>query len=367
MTQPLYSKESSLQPADSFDSLSVPTYRGSTLLYPSFYDFLKRGERGRKAFNYGLHGTPTTRALEARITELESGYESFLLPSGLMAITTTVLSLMGQGECVLFPDSVYPPVRRFVDTTLDKLGITATFYDPIRPDLLDFEREGVRLVWVESPGSTTMEVQDVPAIVKRAAAFGAVVACDNSWASPLMSKPLELGADIVVEAVTKYLSGHSDLLLGSITVADESTAATIHGGLKSLGVGVSPDDCFLALRGLETAEVRLSRIAESAIGLAEHIQCVAPSVEVLHPALPSFPTHAQWQQQFRGASGLFSFVLPEESQARTASRFEQLRLFKIGASWGGTQSLLAPTVLGAERTIDKSYCGKNDCARQCWP
>lgn len=344
---------------NAFHSLSVPTYRGSTILYPDYESFVNRGKLGRHAYNYGLSGTPTSRTLESRLSELENAADTFLVPSGLMAITTTLLTVASAGDCILLPDTVYAPVRRFAATTLQKLGVKVDYYNPLDPDTVAFDRPDLRLIWVESPGSVTMEVQDLPEIVTRARAHGVLVGCDNSWASPHFCKPLDLGADIVVEAVTKYLSGHSDLLLGSISVANESLAEQIYDTIKSIGVGVSPDDCFLAIRGLQSAKVRLTHIENTARRLAETIQSATTVSKVLHPALQSFPTHNLWARQFSGSSGVFSFVMNDEADHRHAARFERLKTIQIGASWGGTHSLIAPSPVSPNiRTVDKTFLGK---------
>jgi len=342
-----------------FRSLSVPTYRGSTILYPDYDSFVHRAELGRDAYTYGLNGTPTTRALASRLTELENAVDTFLAPSGLMAITTSVLAVLSCGDTVLFPDTVYAPVRRFAAMTLTKLGVNVGYYDPLRPLEIPFDEPALRLIWVESPGSITMEVQDIPLIVRHARKNDILVGCDNSWASPLFSKPLDLGADIVVEAVTKYLSGHSDLLLGSISVASETLATQVHDTIKAIGLGVSPDDCFLALRGLESARVRLAHIEKTAHSLAKTIATADTVSKVLHPALESFPTHALWKRQFSGSSGVFSFMMIDEQDRHHAARFDRLQHLRIGASWGGTRSLIAPSPIGPDvRSIDQTFVGK---------
>lgn len=342
-----------------FLSLSPPTYRGSTILYPDYESFVNRSSLGRKAYTYGLNGTPTTRELASKLTEFEGGTDTFLTPSGLMAITTTILAVVCHGDHILLPDSVYAPVRRFAKTTLGKMGVTVEYYDPLKPEKLNFTTPNLRLIWIESPGSITMEVQDIPALSKAAHQHDILVGCDNSWASPIYCKPLNLGADIVVEAVTKYLSGHSDLLLGSITVQSEALATKIHETIISLGIGVSPDDCFLALRGLESATVRLAHIEKSALILATCLKASSTVSAILHPALEDFPTHHLWQQQFCGSSGVFSFVINDETDNDHAARFERLDTFQIGASWGGTHSLIAPSPVSDQvRTINPEFVGK---------
>ncbi len=344
---------------DTFRSLSVPTYRGSTIIYSDYESFVNRSKLGRKAYTYGLNGTPTSRALASRLTTLENGVDTFLAPSGLMAITTTLLAVAAQGDVILFPDSVYAPVRRFAATTLHKLGIRAEYYDSLAPETIDFGRPDLRLVWIESPGSITMEFQDIAMIARQAHAHGVLVGCDNSWASPLYCRPLDLGADIVVEAVTKYLSGHSDLLLGSISVASETLAEQIHDTIRSIGVGVSPDDCFLALRGLDSAGVRLAHVEKTAVRLAEMIRGAGTVSAVLHPALDGFPTQALWKRQYAGSTGLFSFVMRDEPDDAHGARFERLATLRIGASWGGTHSLIAPSPVDhAVRTVNTAFIGK---------
>lgn len=344
---------------EGFDSLSVPTFRGSTILYPDYQSFVSRGDRGFNEYSYGLHGTPTTNTLRQKLTGLEGGVDTLLAPSGLMAITTAMLAVLEAGDVVALPETVYAPVRRFAATTLRKFGIESVFYDPVDLATLEVYLDRLRLIWVESPGSITMEVQDIPAICVLAARHDILVGCDNSWASPLLSKPLELGADIVVEALTKYLSGHSDVLLGSITVRSNELAQKLHQSARSLGLGVSPDDCFLVLRGVEAAAVRLTHIGATALILAQAIER-HPSVEhVLHPALPAFPTHTLWKRQFSGSSGLFSFVMRGEPEAAFAARFSRLNVCRIGASWGGVQTLLAPVDPAPERTFAGGFKSKH--------
>lgn len=341
-------------------SLSPATYRGSTIVYPDYESFLKRGEGGRKAFTYGLAGTPTSRLLQARLTEMEEAVDTFLVPSGLLAITVSMLALLKPGETVLIPETVYGPVRRFASETLTVMRINAQYYDPRCTDNIAFDDPKLRLVWVESPGSITMELQDIAEISRRARARGVLVGCDNSWASPYLCKPIALGADIVVEAVSKTLSGHSDLLMGSISVASETTADAIHRTIRSLGIGVSPDDCFLALRGLETAELRIEHAGQSALDIAGHLSDRKrfPLVEaVLHPGLSDDANHALWTSQFSGSNGVFSLALAEEDGEAHGRRYQRLNTFSLGASWGGTHSLLAPSVIIDGRCAGK-YNGK---------
>lgn len=337
---------------EGFASLAIPTYRASTIVYDDAESFAQRKHRGADGYSYGLHGTPTTRTLEAQLTKLHGGVRTVLVPSGQAAVTVVMLSVLMPGDRVLFPDHVYPPVRGFCANYLKPRGIESAAYDPmIGGGIADLIDERTKLVWVESPGSGTMEVQDVPAIVAAAKAKGALVGCDNTWASPLLFKPLAHGADFAVEALTKYVGGHSDLLLGSITVSDLGLRQRLKDTLRMVGIGVSPDEASLALRGIETMGVRLAhmgRVAEEfARGLEGH-----PAVErVLHPALPSCPGHEVWRRDFAGSSGVFSIVLKPGAEERLGPALTALRVFAIGASWGGTRSLVAPMAIKSDRTV----------------
>lgn len=339
-------------PQEGFASLAVPTYRASTIVYPDAASFMERGKRGPDGYTYGLHGTPTTRTLEAQITQLHGGVRTALVPSGQAAISLVMLSVLKPGDKVLIPDSVYGPVRSLCADYLAPRGIDHAVYDPLAgagiASLID---ERTRLVWVESPGSGTMEVQDVPAIVAAAKAKGVLVGCDNTWASPLLFKPLAHGADFAVEALTKYVGGHSDLLLGSVTTADLDLWKRLKDTLRFLGIGVSPDEAALALRGLETMGVRLAHMGRVSEDFARRLQELPAVDRVLHPALPSCPGHAFWKRDFAGSSAVFSIVLKAGLADRLVPALSALEVFAIGASWGGTRSLIAPMTLGADRSV----------------
>jgi cystathionine beta-lyase len=336
---------------DGYASLAVPTYRASTIVYPDGQSFLDRSKRGFDDYTYGMHGTPTTRILEAQLTELHGGARTILVPSGQAAISMVMLTVLEPGDHVLIPDHAYGPVRSLCRNYLAPRGVEHTIYDPMIGGGIDaLIRPETKLVWVESPGSGTMEVQDVPAIAAAAKAKGVLVGCDNTWATPLLFKPLAHGVDVAVEALTKYVGGHSDLLMGSITVADVALRDRIKLVMRDLGIGVSPDEASLALRGLETMAVRLAhmgRVSEDfARRLAEH-----PAVEtVLHPALPSCPGHDFWKRDFAGSASVFSIVLKPRLEARMESALSALKVFAIGASWGGTRSLIAPAAVKGDRT-----------------
>ena len=338
---------------DGFASFATAVYRASTIVFPDAQSYRTRGSRNPDGYSYGLNGTPTSRVLEANLTLLHGGERSILTPSGQAAITVVMLSLLRTGDHVLIPDNVYPPVKQFAADMLGPLGVAVGVYDPM--DLVALRAAimpgRTKLVWVEAPGSTTMEVCDIPAIAQAARTAGALIGCDNTWASPLLCKPLKLGIDIVVEALTKYVGGHSDLLLGSITFRDFELYRTVRRQMANLGVGVSPDDCALALRGLETMPIRLERAGRVARDFAERLVPILGADAVLHPALPNSPGHHVWKRDFLGSSGVFTLVLDASRHAGLDDALNQLEVFAIGASWGGTRSLVAPMGLGADRSL----------------
>ena len=338
---------------DGFATLAVPTYRASTIVYDDAESFSKRSGRGFDGYTYGLHGTPTTRTLEAQLTALHGGVRTVLVPSGQAAVTIIMLSILMPGDRVLIPDHVYPPVRTFCATYLKPRGIDFDVYDPlIGAGVSDLIDDRTKLVWIESPGSGTMEMQDVPAIVAAANARGVLVGCDNTWATPLLFKPLAHGADFAAEALTKYVGGHSDLLLGSVTVADIALRQRMKEALRALGVGVSPDEVSLALRGIETMGVRLAHMGRVSVDLAQRLQASPVVDRVLHPALPSCPGHDLWRRDFKGSAGVFSVVLKPGTEAHLGPALTAMKTFAIGASWGGTRSLLVPMAVKGDRTVN---------------
>jgi cystathionine beta-lyase len=337
---------------DGFASLAVPTYRASTIVYDDPQAFARRSERGLDGYTYGLHGTPTTRTLEAQLTALHGGERTVLVPSGQAAVALTMLSVLKPGEKVLIPDSAYPPVRNFCADYLAPRGIAHEVYDPLIGAGIAGQIDAqTKLIWMESPGSGTMEVQDVRAIAAVARSRGVLTGCDNTWASPLLFKPLAHGVDFAAEALTKYVGGHSDLLLGSITVRDLDLRKGLKDVLGMLGIGVSPDEVSLALRGIETMGVRMAHSGRVAKEFAERLQSSPVVARVLHPALPSCPGHDIWTRDFAGASAVFSIVLKPEVGHRVYDAMSRLRLFAIGASWGGTHSLIAPMAIASDRTV----------------
>jgi cystathionine beta-lyase len=327
--------------------VNTPIYRGSTVLYPSADDFLHR----RARYTYGTRGTPTTEALETAWTELSGAAGTVLVPSGLAAIAIALMSCLDAGDHVLVSDSVYRPTRNFCDTVLKRFGVSVTYYDPlIGAGIAALMQPNTRAVFTEAPGSQSFDMQDVPAIAEAAHARDAVVLMDNTWATPLFFPPHARGADIAIEAGTKYLGGHSDLLLGLVS-ANERCWPRLRATFDAFAICAGPEDVFLALRGLRTLAVRLKHHQEAALHVARWLAARPEILRVLHPALPTDPGHAMWRRDFSGASGLFSVVLKPVSQKAANAFVDALALFGIGASWGGFESLVLPFDCTAYRTV----------------
>jgi cystathionine beta-lyase len=326
--------------------VNPPIYRGSTVLFPS----VECLEANAQEFTYGRLGTPTVKALEEALAELEGGHAALLTPSGLSAIATTLLALVSAGDHVLVTDSVYRPTRRFCDHVLKRLGVETTYYDPvIGAGIKDLVKGNTKVVFTESPGSQTFEVQDIQAIAAAAHAAGALLVMDNTWATPLYFKPFAHGVDVSIQAATKYIVGHSDAMLGAIT-ATKTAWPTIARTHEDLGLCPGPEDVYLGLRGLRTLGVRLERHQASGLELAAWLQRRLEVERVLHPALPSDPGHALWSRDFTGASGLFAIVLRPFSSQAVAAMLDGLELFGMGYSWGGFESLILPFDPSAYRT-----------------
>ena len=321
---------------------------GSTVLFPTVRELKNRASA---PFSYALSGTPTTKALEDTLSELEGAEGTILVPSGLAAVTVPLLAFLSSGDHCLVVDSVYFPTRRFCDSTLRRMGVDVEYYDPhIGSGIAELMRPETRVVFLEAPGSNTFEIMDVAAVCEAAHAGGAVTMLDNTWATPLFFRPLEHGVDLSIHALTKYPGGHSDLMMGSVS-ANAATLPQLRDTQMELGLNGAPDDTYLVLRGLKTMGVRLERHQASALALAGWLESRDDVVEVLHPALPSFADHALWRRQFTGSSGLFGFVLDGDNMV--AERFlDALRVFGLGYSWGGHESLAVPVTL-ADRTIAK--------------
>lgn len=328
-----------------FASLSVPVTRASTIVFPTADAFERRYEQFYDGYTYGLYGTPISRTLEARISELYAAEHCLCLPSGQSATALALSALLKAGDRVLVTASAYGSTRAFCTQMLTAFGIDVTLYDPaIAADIGGLIDHRTRVIVVESPGSNTMDVQDLPAIAKAAHKAGVHVLADNTWASALHCNPLDLGADIVMEALSKHAGGHADVLIGALVTRNDVLFRRIKDVSRLMGLGVSADDASLALRGLQTMPLRLEREAASALILANWLALRPEIARVLHPALPGDPGHELWRRDFRGASGLFSVELAPAHQHGTSVFVDALRVFRIGASWGSTQSIVTPQV-----------------------
>ncbi|CDO61266.1 Cystathionine beta-lyase [Candidatus Phaeomarinobacter ectocarpi] len=333
-------------PKSNHGAVNPPVYHASTILYPTYEDL----KHPKTRVQYGRRGTPTVFALEDAIMALEGGAGCAIVPSGLNACTTALLAFLSAGDHLLMPDSAYGPTRNFCNTFLKRMGVETTFYDPtIGADIAALMTDQTKVVFVESPGSLTFEVQDIPAIADVAHANGAKVILDNTWASPLFFKPYEHGVDVSIQAATKYVVGHADTMLGTIT-ANEECWPLVHAAHGQLGLCAGPDDIFLALRGLRTLDVRLKQHMKQGIELATWLGERDEVSHVLHPALPSHPQHDIWARDFLGASGLFSVVLNPVEEDALAAMLDGLELFGMGYSWGGFESLVVPSNPARYRT-----------------
>jgi len=334
-------------------AVNTPVFRASTILLPTMAD-LERASRGEyPGLSYGLHGLPTVTDFQRALAALEGGHAALAVPSGLTATTLPLLALLKPGDHLLVTDAVYGPTRRFCDNHLRRLGIDVGYYDPLASAaIVDAFRPNTKLVFAESPGSLTFEVQDIRAIADAAHERGARVVLDNTWATPLGFRAFDHGVDVSVHAATKYIGGHSDVLLGAI-VANADTFPALHRLWTDMGVAPSSDDCFLGLRGLRTLGVRMQRHEASAREIATWLVARPEVREVLYPALPGDRGHALWKRDFRGASGLFAVVLQPVDGAAIGRMLDGMRIFGMGWSWGGFESLLIPTWPERARTVTR--------------
>jgi cysteine-S-conjugate beta-lyase len=331
--------------------VNPPIVRGSTVLYPTADDLhAHRGE-----FQYGRHGTPTTKALQQAMMAIEGPHCAGvgLAPSGLSAISTALLAVLKAGDHLMVCDNAYRPTRSFCDGLLAHYGIETTYFDPlIGAGIAGLFRPNTRAVVVEAPGSQSFEMPDIPAIAGVAHARDALVIDDNTWATPLYHRSLDQGVDISIQAATKYIGGHSDIMFGTIA-ANAKAWPLISEAIRLLGICAGPDDVFLALRGLRTLSVRLAQHQKSGLDIARWLAKRPEVVKVLHPALESDPGHAIWKRDFTGASGLFSIVLKPASQKAVDALLDTVKLFGMGYSWGGFESLVIPFDCAAYRTASK--------------
>ena len=320
-----------------FGVVNTPVYRASTMLYPDYAAMVGADPE----YTYGRRGTPTTRSFEEAVGALEGAARTVTVPSGLNAIATAILSVCGAGDHLMVADNSYGPTRIFCEKTLKRFGVETSYFaagDDIAPLL----KPNTRAVFCESPGSLTFEMMDIPALAKTAHAAGASVLMDNTWATPLFFQPLKNGVDLSIQAATKYVGGHADVMLGYIC-ANESHAERLHQTHGNMGLYASGDDCFLGLRGLRTLPVRLARHQETGFRLARWLQARPEVARVLHPGLESDPGHALWKRDFSGACGLFGLVLKPVPERAVAAFVDGLRHFGLGWSWGGFESLIVPS------------------------
>ncbi|HEY2007542.1 MAG TPA: cystathionine beta-lyase [Rhizomicrobium sp.] len=347
--------------AEHFGVVNTPVYRASTILYPD----LAALKANTQPYTYGRRGTPSTRSFEDAISNLEGAAKTVSVTSGVQAIALAILSVSAAGDHILVVDSCYEPTRILCERTLKRFGIETSYYAP-NDDVSAHLRPNTKAVFCESPGSLTFEVQDIAAITRAAHAHGAAVLMDNTWATPLFFQPLAHGVDLSIQAATKYIGGHADVMLGYVS-ANERHAGRLHQTHGDLGLYASGDDCFLGLRGLRSLAVRLKQHQENGLTLARWLKARPEVARILHPALEDDPGHALWKRDFSGACGLFGLVLKPVSEAAVAAFVDGLQHFGIGYSWGGFESLIVPAhirrtarAFAAEGPVLRIHAGLED-------
>ncbi len=334
--------------------VSPPVYHASTVLFPTVESLRKAIRSPFDGVYYGRIGTPTSFAFEEALTELEGGYRSVSVSSGLAAITVALMATLKAGDHLLMVDTAYNPTRKFCEVALARLGIETTFYDPlIGADIAELIRPATRVIYLESPGSLTFEIQDVAAITAAAKERGVVTIMDNTYATPLFFQPFKCGVDVIVHAATKYIAGHSDAMLGAVVTRDKKTFDAVKTMAVALGNSAGAEEVFLGLRGLRTLSVRLRRHQETGIKLAKWLSARSEVSRVIHPALPSDPNHALWKRDFSGANGLFAMILHPVPDAAICAMLDGMRLFGMGFSWGGFESLILPVEPWIARTATR--------------
>jgi cystathionine beta-lyase len=340
------------RPPEGFSAFPTAIHHASTVIFKDVAALRARNWQDKNAYTYGLHGTPTTFTLEARLAEIEGGTHCLLAPSGLAAIAMIDLALLSTGDEVLLPDNVYNPNRELGNWLSESFGITARYYDPmIGEGIADLINTKTRLIWTEAPGSVSMEVPDIPAICHVAKEKNVLVALDNTWSAGLAFRAFDHGVDIVMQALTKYHSGGSDVLMGAVITHSKDVHQKIERAHMRLGLGVSADDTFLVLRGLPTMKLRFEAHDHSAREIATWLKSRSEITHILHPAFEDCPGHATWKRDFTGAGGLFSVLFdPHFTEAQTDRFIDSLKLFKIGYSWGGANSLAVPYRIATMRS-----------------
>ena len=332
------------KPPSGFAAFPAAIHHASTVLFKDVAALRARNWQDKNAYTYGLHGTPTTFTLEARLAEIEGGTHCLLAPSGLAAISMIDFALLKTGDDVLIPENVYGPNRELGNWLAKDFGIAARYYDPlIGEGIAELIQDNTRLIWTEAPGSVSMEMPDIPAICRAAHARGVLVALDNTWSAGIAFRAFDHGVDLVMQALTKYQSGGSDVLMGAVITRDKSIHQKIELAHMRLGMGVSADDVYLVLRGLSSMKLRFEAHDAGARVVANWLKYRDEVAHVLHPAFPECPGHEIWKRDFTGAAGLFSVIFNERySEAQTDAFIDALQLFKIGYSWGGANSLCVP-------------------------
>jgi cystathionine beta-lyase len=336
-----------------FSSLSQGVFHASTILYPDLATFLERDVH--ESYSYGQNGTPTHHALAEKLAEMEGGGTTLLVPTGLAAIVLVNSCVLQAGDHVLLPDAVYGPSLGVMRSLFRKWNVSCSLYGSA-DDLTALLQPNTRLIWTESPASNSLEMQDIPAIVQAAKAHGALVAMDNTWATPLGFRPLDFGVDFSVQALTKYVGGHSDLLMGAVSARKEEWVRALRVTCEELGYYVAPDECFLALRGLATMALRMERHQATALQIAALLAAHAAVAQVNYPPLPGDAGHALWKRDYKLGSGLLSFTFKEAGLAPVERFVSGLRLFKLGNSWGAVHSLVAV----AQRRMPAGSTGEGD-------
>ena len=329
------------QARNDFNALTTPVYRGSTVVFDSQEKVSDDWQQVENGYSYGLYGTPTTLELAARIASVEGAHRTFIVPGGQSAIALVYMAFCRAGSHALVPFSAYGPNQEMAEGILRDFNVEVEAYDPlIGADISSLIRDNTTLIWCESPGSVTMEVQDVPAIVAAAHSRNVSVALDNTYAAGVLFDAFAHKVDVSIQALTKYVGGHSDLLLGSVSTRDAKAYDALGSIYRQLGLAVSPDDCSLALRGLQTLAVRLDYLETSTLKVAQWLAGHVKIASVFHPALPSCPGHAHWQRDFTGSASVFSFLFNDDVAPEQVVAFlNALNIFKIGLSWGGVTSL----------------------------